>query len=114
MAAAELCGTHLDADELSLPLIVRNTGQMHRRKVWAAFLSGTPPVTMPRRVMYNLLTEAWTARWSTLAAVGADLAAADLADRLDSYRRPGPLDRRGVPGGWPNQQARRVFRPRRF
>jgi transposase-like protein len=37
VAAAELAGTIVDTDTLLLPLIVRNTDTLHRRRLWQAF-----------------------------------------------------------------------------
>jgi len=42
VAAAELAGVLVDADELLLPLVIRNADNLHRRKSWTAFTSANP------------------------------------------------------------------------
>lgn len=101
-AAAELAGVVIDADELLLPLVLRNVADLHRRKLWTAFDSATPQRSTKPWVTRKEAANQWTpprcGRWSALAALGATVRAADLtAGELEPYRRPAPFDRREYP-----------------
>jgi hypothetical protein len=96
-----LAGIVIDADELVLPLVIRNTADLHRRKLWAAFTSANPVVPHKQWVSKREIARQWTpprcGRWSALAALGAAVGAADLTAGIEPYRRPAPFDRREYP-----------------
>jgi len=99
VAAAELAGVVID--ELLLPLIIRNAGNLHRRKLWTAFTSANPVAPQKHWVSKREIANQWTpprcGRWAALCAVGADIGAANIVEGIEPYRRPAPFDRREYP-----------------
>ena len=101
VASAELASVVITRDEELIPLVIRNTADLHRRRLWTAFASDTAAAQHKSWVSKRQLANQWTpprcGRWSALAAVGAVVQAAELTDRIEPYRRPAPLDRREYP-----------------
>lgn len=100
-AAAELAGVVIDADELLLPLVIRNAGNLHRRKLCTAFTSANPAAPQTYWVSKREIADQWTAprcgRWAALCVVGADIGAANIVEGIEPYRRAAPFDRREYP-----------------
>jgi hypothetical protein len=98
VAAAELNGVVIDLDESLIPMIVANTDELHRRRLWEAFGSANPDVPQRSWVSKREIANVWSpprcGRWSALVAVGAEIRAADLDEPIQPYHRPPPLDRR--------------------
>jgi hypothetical protein len=101
VAAAELAGVMITRDEELVPLVIANADDLHRRRLWEAFDSAKPVASQGSWVSRREIANQWTpprcGRWSALATLGAVVEAADLAEELEPYRRPAPLDRRQYP-----------------
>src|SRR5262245_32486729 len=59
VAAAELCCTVIVRDEELVPLLVRNAADLHRRKLWAAFLSASAEAQRKPVVSKRELAAQW-------------------------------------------------------
>jgi hypothetical protein len=101
VAGAELAGVVVTSDEQLIPLVIRKAADLHRRRLWEAFDSATPQRATKPWVSHREIANQWTpprcGRWSALAALGAEVGAADLGEELGPYRRPAALDRRQYP-----------------